>query len=60
MALEQQIGDLRNQLNRMEQDRARLKLQMEEHKYEEDIRDRRKRQASEYMYIVQGSPQKII
>ena len=37
------VEDLRNQLNRMEQERARVKLQMEEKRYEEELRERRKR-----------------
>ncbi|XP_056023119.1 centrosomal protein of 128 kDa-like isoform X5 [Ostrea edulis] len=46
-ALQNQVEDLRNQLNRMEQERARVKLQMEEKRYEEELRERRKRRTVE-------------
>ncbi|XP_033735159.1 centrosomal protein of 128 kDa-like isoform X2 [Pecten maximus] len=46
-ALEQQVGDLRAQLNRMEQERSRMKTHLEESRYEEEVRDRRKKQSLE-------------
>ncbi|XP_060079570.1 centrosomal protein of 128 kDa-like [Ylistrum balloti] len=44
-ALEQQVGDLRAQLNRMEQERTRMKNHLEESRYEEEVRERRKKQS---------------
>ncbi|XP_062604772.1 centrosomal protein of 128 kDa-like isoform X5 [Saccostrea cucullata] len=46
-ALQNQVEDLRSQLNRMEQERARVKLHMEEKQYEEELRERRKRRSVE-------------
>lgn len=46
-ALEQQVGDLRAQLNRMEQERTRMKNHLEESRYEEEVRERRKKQSLE-------------
>ncbi|KAJ8308090.1 hypothetical protein KUTeg_012964 [Tegillarca granosa] len=47
VALQQQVEDLRSQLNRMEQERVRLKMQMDDNRYEDEMKDRRKRQLME-------------